>query len=66
MKIKNGTVGAYHSGINLIVVPVDLDFYLKVNPVAGKAIKTSKGWKPVGWEYFGNSRPFLPVTKVSQ
>ena len=58
-----GTLAAYHHWTQLIAFPVDLEFYLSVNPTASKIVKTSRGWKPVGWKYLGNSKPYVPVKK---
>ena len=63
MKVQNGTLGAYHHWTHRLVIPSNLEFYLEVNSSASKVIKTSRGWKPVGWEYLGSSRPYLPVCK---
>jgi len=63
MKIQNGTLAAYHSWTHRLVIPDNLEFYLAVNCSASKVIKTSRGWKPVGWEYTGMTRPYVPVKK---
>lgn len=61
--VPNGTRAAYHHWSQRLAFPENLEFYLKTTASANEVIKTSRGWKPVGWEYLGNSKPYVPVKK---
>jgi hypothetical protein len=58
-----GTRAAYFHWSQRLAFPDNLEYFLLTTPSASEVIKKSKGWKPVGWEYQGSSRPFVPVRK---
>ena len=64
MKTKSSQLGAWCSATHVVVVPENLEHYLRVNLVASKVRSTSRGWKPVGWDYRGSSAPYVPVDRV--